>query len=132
LGKELGDFRQAWIRLLFRLVTIVLIGASIATTPTILAKADGWAFFLNGFDLIFEVFLYFLAIGLCGAIGASALAVLIAPLLVRASSRDRVSDISVKLLVCVVVFVDLRAVLGSLNAHVGVHSARGVSLLFLT
>jgi arylsulfatase A-like enzyme len=99
--------------------------------PIILMKMSGWTFFLRRFDLLFEVVLYFVAISLCGALTATVLAALMTPLLLNASSRQRIADIAVKLMVCLAVFLDLRILIGSLMLSMGVQSARLARGVFL-
>ncbi|HKD07849.1 MAG TPA: sulfatase [Bryobacteraceae bacterium] len=108
-----------------------MIGLPIATIPTVLDKASGWAYYLKGFDLTFEVFLYFFAIELVGALCATVLAATIAPFMYRASSRERIADFVVKTAVCIVAFVDIRILLGRFLL-VGSPPAALVRIVFLT
>jgi arylsulfatase A-like enzyme len=123
------SFSRAVLYLWLRLATIAEIGVLLAYVPTLVSISGGWPVLLTPPEIAFESVIYLLSVALATALFAAGCAVLLSPLLWRASSREKIAAIIVRTAVAIAAFIDFRILLASLLVHSHL-SVRQTSLIF--
>ena len=126
------SFRGIVVFLWLRFLMIAEIGVLLVALPKLLSVSSGWPYVLNRREMVFEAAVYINAVAIGAAVLGTIATALVAPLLLRSSSRERIAQAATSTAVALAAFVDFRVLLSSVLAHsrLGGHWTSAVFVLY--